>query len=82
MIRAQIQFTEKQLKSLRFVARKRETSVANIVRQAVEVWLAQNAKNTSERYARAGAIVGSLEDPETKELAKQHDRYLSKAFSK
>jgi hypothetical protein len=48
----------------------------------VEAGMAQNPKNTNERYTRAGTAIGSLQDRKIKDLAKRHDRILSKVFSK
>lgn len=81
MLRAQIQFTEDQHRQLRVFARHKGVSVAEAVRISVDRLLEEERPDRHELYARAAALIGSLEDRDAAiDLSDCHDDYLSEAF--
>jgi hypothetical protein len=81
MVRTQIQLTAEQARRLRAWARDEGVSLAEIVRRCVERTLASRPGDRDAGFARAAELIGSLIDPEGRtDLARDHDRYLAKAF--
>lgn len=81
MIRTQVQFTTKQMRDLRAMARRRGLSVAALVRQAVDGLLESQEEDRSDRWSRAASLIGRFEDREAAtDLAEEHDEYLEDAF--
>jgi len=78
MIRTQVQFTEEQIEALRARAAREEVSVAELVRRAVDAWVATEA-STVERARRAAEIAGSFRSGRG-DVAGRHDEHLSEAF--
>lgn len=74
MIRTQISLTEGQMRALRAAARARGTSIAAIVRQAVDVELSEDDWETRKR--RALEAIGRYASSGTGDLAENHDAYL------
>ena len=80
MIRAQIQLTEKQLTTLRALARQEERSVADLVRQSVAEYLDRRLRvDRAERVRRALTVVRHYRS-DCPDLAEYHDRHLDDAF--
>jgi hypothetical protein len=80
MVRAQIQFTEEQLQSLRARAAQLNVSVSEVVRRAVEAWVRPGlTPSPDEVRRRALGAAGRFASGET-DVAREHDRYLSEAF--
>ena len=79
MIRTQIQFTEQQLTELRRLARDRESSVAAVVRDAVDRELARR-ESLDDAWKRALAAVGSYSGGGGN-VAEDHDEYLADAYA-
>jgi len=79
MIRTQIQFTEQQLTELRRLARDRESSVAAVVRDAVDRELARR-ESLDEAWKRALAVVGRYRGGGGN-VARDHDEYLADAYA-
>lgn len=80
MIRTQIQFDEQQLRALREQAALEHASVSEIVRRAVDSWIAGQSKpGTHERRRRAIAATGRFASGE-RDIAERHDDYLADAF--
>jgi len=79
MIRMQIQFTEEQATELRQLARDRETSIAAVVRDAVDHELARG-ESLRDAWARALAAVGSFSG-DGANVAENHDEYLAEAYA-
>jgi hypothetical protein len=76
MIRRQIQLTEEQARLLRELARARGSSMAEVVRESIDEYLAKNRGGARERLAaRARALAGRFRSGRP-DLAEQHDRYL------
>ena len=82
MQRKQIQFTDRQVTAIRREARKRRTSDAAIVRQAVDRLLGpvqpRDAART-ERFARALSVVGTFDSGRT-DISVEHDRELDDIY--
>jgi len=80
MIRTQIQLTESQLKKLRQASSASGRSIADLVREGVELYLAtRSAPSREERVRRAVAVAGRFSSGSS-DVSSNHDRYLSEAF--
>jgi hypothetical protein len=80
MIRTQIQLTEEQAEALREVAARRGESIAEVVRQSVDLYLkSQRGPDREELVRRALSIVGKYSSGQT-DVARNHDRYLAEDF--
>ena len=81
MVRTQIQLSEKQAKALKKLAARRNVSVAELIRQAVDVQLhAAGTIDADERKRRALAAAGRFHSGQS-DLSTAHDQYLAEAFS-
>ena len=76
MRRVQVQLDEAQLAVLRREAEGRRTSVAGVVREAVEAWIAERER--SSRSERAVAAVGGFHSG-LGDLAERHDDYVNES---
>lgn len=82
MIRTQVQLTEEQWRMLRQVASERQLSLAELVRQGVDVLLSQRTDLSREsRWERAASIVGRFSSGQN-DLSSQHDKLLAEAYEK
>ena len=82
MVRTQIQLTETQARTLKKAAMDQGTSVAEIIRRAVENMLQTNPKVSSqERVRRAVEIVGKFRSGK-RGVSQKHDKFLTEAFEK
>ncbi|HSF17878.1 MAG TPA: CopG family transcriptional regulator [Vicinamibacteria bacterium] len=80
MVRTQIQLSEKQLKILRSKARRLNVSVAELVRRAVDAYVAAEIAPTfEERRCRALEAAGRFGSGKT-DVGKHHDDYLADAY--
>jgi tRNA A37 N6-isopentenylltransferase MiaA len=80
MVRTQAQLTEKQLDELRDLAAERGVSVAALIREGVDLLLAQRLEpSREERIRRAKEIVGAFSSG-VHDLARNHDKYLVEAY--
>lgn len=80
MVRTQIQLSEEQARILKELAGKYDTSMAELIRQAVDDWLrSTNVVDREERKRRALAAVGRFNSG-VSDLSENHDRYLAEAF--
>jgi hypothetical protein len=73
MIRTQISLTPDQMQALRGEARRRNTSIAAVVRQAVDTELARDEREA--RWERAMAVVGKYASGRP-DIGQNHDLYL------
>jgi len=80
MIRTQVQLTEAHMRLLKRLAAERGVSVAELIRQSVDLF-ARNAGvvDDQEQRRRALAIAGRFRSGQ-KDLAAEHDRYLDEAY--
>ena len=77
MVRLQVQLTESQLKALRELAASTGKSIAELVREGVDIYL--SAQRRTVQLDRALAIAGKFSSG-VKDVSEHHDRYLSEAF--
>jgi len=78
MIRTQISLDERQMERLRELARLRNVSMAELVREAVDALL---ASPTPEAWERASAVVGKYRSGEpNNDVARNHDEYLAETY--
>ncbi len=81
MIRTQIQLTEGQARSLKKIARKRDVSMAELIRESVDALiLAQPADGQDAAWERSLSVIGKYRSGAA-DAARDHDRYLDEAFS-
>ena len=76
MQRVQIQFTVAQAEALRRQAAASDRSIAAVVREAVDAWIASGERR--QRVDRALAAIGGFHSG-LGDLAENHDRYLDEA---
>jgi len=80
MVRTQIQLTDEQSRKLKELAAKEGKSVAELIRNSVDIMLKVNASlDEDEKRRRALAAAGRFHAGDT-DLAEAHDRYLEQAF--
>ncbi|MEK7407530.1 MAG: ribbon-helix-helix protein, CopG family [Acidobacteriota bacterium] len=80
MVRTHVQLTEDQLKALRQLSAATGQSIAEIIRQAVELYLgAQAGGSREERIERAIRFAGRFSSG-ARDVSADHDRYLAEAF--
>jgi hypothetical protein len=81
MVRTQIQLTEGQAKTLKRLAKQQRRSVAELIRQSIDLYLANQGELPLDRqYERAAAVVGKYRSGDA-DLGRNHDRYLAEAFA-
>jgi hypothetical protein len=82
MIRTQIQLTETQARTLKKVAMDKGTSVAEVIRRAVDNMVQRSPKVSSEeRIKRALEIVGKFRSGRG-DVSQKHDEYLAEAYER
>jgi len=82
MIRRQAQFTAQQCDALRRLSRSTGRSQAELIRQAVDQYLATGQTPTlQERVERAARVAGMFASG-IKDVSAHHDRHLEAAFGK
>jgi predicted DNA-binding protein len=80
MVRTQVQLSEEQVSRLKAKALEEGTSLAELVRRAVERYLAEEENGGyEERARRALEAVGRFASG-AKDVSEAHDRYLEEAF--
>lgn len=80
MIRTQIQLPEEQVALLKKIAAAQHTSMAEIIRQAIELLAkATHGEEEKQRRMRAIAAAGKFRSG-LKDLASSHDLYLTEVF--
>ncbi len=80
MIRTQIQLSEKQMQTLKTLAARRNVSVAELVRQGIDLLLHSTGEaDPAEQQRRALALAGRFRSDVT-DLALEHDHYLAEAY--
>ena len=82
MVRTQIQLTEAQAQALRILAAQQRKSLAELIRQGVELLLSstQTSADIREKRRRAKLISGQFRSG-LPDLGKNHDYYLAEAIS-
>ena len=80
MVRTQVQLTEEQVRALRRLATQRKKSLADLVRQSIELYLAQEAGPGKElRIQRAIEAIGRGSSG-AKDVSTNHDKYLAEIY--
>lgn len=77
MIRTQIQLSEEQANRLREAAARRGVSMAYLIRESVDRYLADAAGEVKREAARK--LIGRFRSGVT-DLARKHDKYLEEAY--
>lgn len=79
MIRTQVQLTREQMELLRAAAVKRGTSIAALIREAVDQHLSRaDAEGPRERALRS---IGGFRSGQ-RDVSEEHDHYLAEDFSR
>lgn len=80
MVRTQVQLTENQIESLRRLAAASGRSIADLVRQGVDQYLAvRRQPDPEERRKRALRALGKFSSG-VSDVSTRHDHYLAEAF--
>ena len=81
MVRTQIQLTEKQARILRGLAKAKKVSIAELIRQGVDLLLRNSsALDVEERRKNAIQAIGRFNSG-AQDTSEKHDKYLNEAFS-
>ncbi len=80
MIRTQVQLTEEQVEALRRASAERNESMADLIRQSVDLFLRQESRQTrAARLERARAAAGRFASG-MRDVSVEHDRHLAEAI--
>ena len=81
MNRTQVQLTDRQLKALRQASAASGRSIADLIREGVDRYLAERSEiGREERIERAIRVAGKFASGHT-DVSANHDRHLAEAFS-
>lgn len=84
MIRTQIQLTEEQSRRVKEAAEREDVSIAEIIRRAVDAWLATHGElSMEEKRQRALAVVTEMRGrfrSGHSDISVNHDAYLTEAY--
>jgi len=80
MVRTQIQLTEKQARMLRGLSKVKKVSIAELIRQGVDLLLRNSSVDVDERRKNAIQAIGRFSSG-TRDTSEKHDKYLNEAFS-
>jgi len=82
MVRTQIQLTEDQAKVLKKIAQSRHSSVAELIRKAVDTVIKSSTLiNVEERHKRSMEMVGKFGSG-NRDVSRKHDLYLKETYNK
>ena len=82
MIRTQVQLTDRQLRALRNASSATGRSIADLIREGVDRYLAgQSEAGQEERIERAAKVAGKFSSGRN-DISINHDKYLAEAFGK
>jgi hypothetical protein len=82
MIRTQIQLQEEQMNSLRKIAASQQSSIAELIRKAVDNIIQSGAvPDYEEKRQRAITIAGKFRSGK-QDISLRHDKYLSESYKK
>ena len=79
MQHTQVELTDEQLRRLRELAEKRGRTVADVIRESVDTYIARAERDDEELRARAIAIGGKFRSG-LGDVAENHDEYLAQAI--
>ena len=80
MVRTQIQFTEAQMEALRQLSAERGRSIADLTREALNLYLEHNRGATRDALADRALSVSGRFASGRRDISADHDRYLAEAF--
>ena len=80
MHRIQIQLTADQERALKEVARLRGVSISALVREGVDLLIAQPGGDASE-FDRALDLIGMLDSGGPTDVSENHDQYLAEIYA-
>jgi hypothetical protein len=81
MVRTQVQLTDSQIKALRQASAATGKSIAELIRQGVDQYLAgRNEPTREERIERAIRAAGKFASGST-DVSVNHDKYLAEAYA-
>ena len=80
MIRTQIQFDEKQLKALRQRSADTGRSIADPVREGVDLYLSSQKRPSREEQVRRALAASGKFASGTRDTSTRHDHYLAVAL--
>lgn len=82
MVRTQIQLTNEQANALKILAAKEHKSIAELIRQGVNMLLCSTSGvSYEERRRQAIAVAGRFHSGRP-DLSTKHDNYLSEVYTK
>lgn len=82
MIRTQIQLTEEQYKMLKEISAKKNTSIAEVVRECIAYYATSKCViSNKEKYNKAINSIGRFKSGK-KDISIKHDKYLAEEFKK
>lgn len=81
MIRTQIQLTDEQASRLKDLALERGVSMAEVIRQSLDVTMEQGIPAPAELRRRAAAAAGKFRSRKAR-TSVEHDRLLAEIYSK
>jgi len=82
MVRTQIQLKEEQITALKRIAAAKQSSIAELIRKAVDNIIKTGAvPDYEERRKRAIDIAGRFRSGK-QDISFQHDKYLAEAYKK
>ena len=80
MKRTQIQLTDSQYNLVKEISKKKEVSMAEVIRESVEIFGSALLLNSKEdKYEKAITSIGRFK-PSNKDLSINHDKYLNKDY--
>jgi hypothetical protein len=80
MIRTQVQLTDRQLQALRSASAATGRSIADLIRQGVDQYLAGRSElNREEQIERAIRVAGRFSSGRS-DVSASHDKHLAEAF--
>ena len=82
MFRTQIQLTEEQARRVKRLARERNTSMAEIIRNAVDQFAADDPRGQKDEIRKRALSAAGKFRSGKKDVARNHDKYLAGDFSK
>ena len=80
MVRTQIQLTQKQSISLKKISAVQHISMAEAIRQGVDLFLKNGSMSPEMRKKRALSISGKFHSKKT-DLSSRHDKYLAEDYA-
>lgn len=82
MVRKQVRLTETQANVLKYLAQQRRVSVAELIRQSVDMFIASVDQDPlAKKYAQSVMAAGKYRSGDI-DLGRRHDEYLVDAFSR